>query len=60
MEGDSGWRDIFTVSQLEWTRSIHRAISSKFAVVLAVMMITGFLMWLLPKILRSQAQSKLS
>lgn len=37
-------------------RSLHRATSTKFALVLAVMMVTGFLLWLIPK-LRARATS---
>lgn len=32
-------------------REIHRLCSNKFALVLAIMMVTGFLMWGIPKLL---------
>lgn len=51
MEGESGWRDIFTIEQMLLVRTIHRAISTKFALVLAIMMVTGLAMWAIPKIL---------
>ncbi len=51
MEGDDGWRGIFTFDQLIWIRGVHRAISTKFALVLAIMIVTGLLMWAIPKIL---------
>jgi|GEM_PF-1564438 hypothetical protein len=35
----------------EWTVWLHRQISTKFVVVLTIMMISGFLMWVIPKIL---------
>lgn len=41
-------------------REVHRLCSNKFALVLAIMMVTGFLMWAIPKILTKRAQSKLS
>ena len=58
IEGDSGWRDVFNIEQLTTMRSIHRLISTKFALVLAVMMTSGFLMWLLPKIIAQRLQRK--
>jgi len=35
-------------------RELHRATSAKFALVLAVMMVTGFLMWLIPSLLKKR------
>ena len=54
MEGDSGWRDIFSFEQMIWIRGIHREISTKFALVLAIMIVTGLLMWVIPKIIQSR------
>lgn len=39
-------------------RILHRLVSTKFALVLAVMMITGFVMWGVPKILARRVASK--
>lgn len=41
-------------------RELHSTLGSKFAIVLAIMTVTGFLMWAIPKILSKRAQSKLS
>lgn len=41
-------------------RELHRFCSTKFALVLAIMMVTGILMWVIPKILSRRAQSKIS
>jgi len=41
-------------------RELHRFCSNKFALVLAIMMVTGIVMWVIPKILSKRAQSKLS
>jgi len=48
---------------MDWgykVRELHRLVSTKFALVLAIMMITGLLMWAIPRILSKRAQSKLS
>lgn len=42
----------------EKVREIHRLCSNKFALVLAVMMVTGFLMWAIPKILSRRVANK--
>lgn len=36
------------------TRELHRIVSNKFALVLAVMMTTGFLMWAIPLYLKKK------
>lgn len=41
-------------------RWLHSKVSNPFALVLAGMMITGFLMWIIPKILSKRAKNKLS
>ena len=41
-------------------RAVHRFVSNPFALVLAGMMVTGFLMWIVPKLLSSSAKNKLS
>jgi hypothetical protein len=53
---------IWTVSDGIWNTAIeiHRLCSDKFALVLAVMMITGMAMWAIPKILSRREKSKLS
>ena len=51
MEEDDGWRNIFTFDQMIWIRGVHREISTKFVLVLAIMIVTGLLMWVIPKIL---------
>lgn len=51
MEEGDGWRNIFTFDQMIWIRGVHREISTKFVLVLAIMIVTGLLMWAIPKIL---------
>lgn len=51
MEEGDGWRGIFTFDQMIWIRGVHREISTKFALVLALMIVTGLLMWAIPKML---------
>jgi len=58
IEDTKEWLWLFSKDQLNLIRFIHGEWSSKFALILAVMMITGFLMWLLPRILRSQKLKK--
>lgn len=53
MEED-GWRNIFTFDQMIWIRGVHREISTKFVLVLAIMIVTGLLMWVIPKIIQSR------
>lgn len=50
IEGERGTM-FFDASQLHFIREIHGEWSSKFALVLAIMMTTGFLMWVLPRLL---------
>lgn len=48
---------------MDWgykVRELHGSLSGKFALVLAIMMVTGLLMWAIPRILSKRAQSKLS
>jgi hypothetical protein len=56
VEGEGGWIPL----DPELIRFLHGKLSNPFAIILAIMMITGFLMWALPKILSRKAQSKLS
>jgi hypothetical protein len=37
-------------------RELHRMVSTKFALVLAVMMVTGILMWAIPRLLIKRSQ----
>ncbi len=37
-------------------RFVHNKVSNPFALTLAVMMVTGFLMWLVPKIMSARAK----
>lgn len=39
-----------------YVRELHRMTSTKFALVLAVMMVTGFLMWAIPRLLIKRSQ----
>ena len=58
--GDSGWRqEIFSFDQLFWFRLIHRQISSIFALFLAIMMITGFVMWVVPELLKRKKKKEI-
>lgn len=41
-------------------RAVHRLVANKFALILAIMMLTGFAMWLIPILLSRRAKSKLS
>lgn len=43
--------------QIRW---LHGKVSTPFALILALMMVTGFLMWVIPKILSRRAQSNIS
>lgn len=52
------WEMIFNSSQMYTIRYIHGEWSEKFAIVLAIMMVTGFLMWVLPKILSRNVRVK--
>jgi len=47
VEGES----FFFVPDEMTVRYIHNKVSNPFALTLAVMMVTGFLLWLIPKIL---------
>lgn len=58
IEEPEKWSFIFSPTQMYTIRSIHGEWSGKFALVLAAMMMTGFLMWLLPKILSQNAKKK--
>lgn len=55
-EGEAGFIPI----DPDLVRFLHGKMSNPFALILAVMMTSGFLMWILPKILKRNAQSKLS
>jgi len=46
------------IQTLITARSLHRTISTKFALVLAMMMVTGFLMWVIPEITKIKARKQ--
>ncbi len=37
---------------------VHRALATPFAIVLGIMIVTGFLIWLLPKLAKQKAKYK--
>lgn len=42
-------------ARMDWgykVRELHRMVSTKFALVLAIMMVTGVLMWAIPKLIQ--------
>lgn len=58
IEEPEKWETLFNPTQMYMIRDIHGEWSGKFAIVLAVMMVTGFLMWLLPRMLSRYAKTK--
>lgn len=56
IEEPEKWGIFFSPMQMYTFREIHGEWSSKFALVLAVMMITGFLLWLIPRMLSSKGK----
>ena len=58
IEEQEKWEAIFNHSKMYTIRDIHGEWSGKFAIVLAIMMVTGFLMWLLPRMLSRYAKTK--
>lgn len=56
IEEPEKWEMIFTPVQMYSFRKIHGEWSTKFALVLALMMVTGFLLWLIPRMLSSKTK----
>lgn len=56
VEGDN----ILSLIDPRQVRWVHIQVSNKFALILAIMMTTGFLMWAIPKILSRHPKSKIS
>lgn len=50
MEKSNLFEPILGLQTLVWGRSFHREISTKFVLALAVMIITGLLMWGIPEL----------
>lgn len=58
MEESDGWRQTLGIQFILWSRSIHRAISTKFVLILGVMIISGLLMWAIPELSKFRTKKK--
>ncbi|MFH2019080.1 MAG: hypothetical protein ABII80_00475 [bacterium] len=58
MEESDGWGQTLGIQFLLWSRSIHRAISTKFVLVLGIMIVSGLVMWAIPELIKLRARKK--
>lgn len=58
MEDSEGWGWVLGSQSLFWSRSVHRAISTKFVLVLGIMIWTGLFMWAIPELIKLRARKK--
>lgn len=50
LEDGTKWRQVLGRETMGKVLELHAFVGSKFAIILAVMMVTGVLMWLLPEL----------